>query len=97
MTGKQLVQGCYAVAWAGVEPTTFELQGRILSTEPRRPNTKNSIFNLPFQRMYIYHDEYAVISNSKNLRIFGVTIQTSPKLSSKVVPSLPNSILTVFE
>ena len=37
MTGKQLVQGCYAVAWVGVEPTTFELQGRTLSTEPRRP------------------------------------------------------------
>ena len=37
MTGKQLVQGCYAVAWGGVEPTTFELQGRTLSTEPRRP------------------------------------------------------------
>ena len=28
MTGKRLVQGCYAVAWAGVEPTAFELQGR---------------------------------------------------------------------
>ena len=37
MTGKQLVQGCYAVTWVGVEPTTFELQGRSLSTEPRRP------------------------------------------------------------
>ena len=35
MTGKQLVQGCYAVAWAGVEPTTFELQGRTLSSEAR--------------------------------------------------------------
>ena len=37
MTGKQLVQGRYAVAWVGVEPTTFELQGTTLSTEPRRP------------------------------------------------------------
>ena len=33
--GKQLVQGCYAAAWVGVEPTTFQLQGRALSTEPR--------------------------------------------------------------
>ena len=33
MTCKQLVQGCYAVAWEGVEPTTFELQCRTLSTE----------------------------------------------------------------
>ena len=33
MTGKQLAQGCYAVAWLGVEPTTLELQGRTLSTE----------------------------------------------------------------
>ena len=38
MTGKQLVQGCYAVACVGVELKTFELQGRTLSTEPRRPN-----------------------------------------------------------
>ena len=38
MTGKQLVQqGCYAVAWVGIEPTTFELQGRTLSIDPRRP------------------------------------------------------------
>ena len=38
MTGKQPVQGCYAVAWVGVEPTTFELQGKpTLSTEPRCP------------------------------------------------------------
>ena len=35
MTGKQLVQGCNAVAWVGVEPTTFELQCGTLSTEPR--------------------------------------------------------------
>ena len=37
MAGKQLVQGCYEVAWVGVEPSTFESQGRTLSTEPRRP------------------------------------------------------------
>ena len=36
MTGKQLVHGCYAVVWVGVEPTTSELQGTTLSTEPRR-------------------------------------------------------------
>ena len=35
MTGKQLVQGCYAVAWVEVEPTTSELQGRTLFTAPR--------------------------------------------------------------
>ena len=34
--GKHLVQGCYAVAWVGAEPTTCELQGKTLSTEPRR-------------------------------------------------------------
>ena len=34
MTGKQLVQGCYAVAWVEVEPTMLELQGRTLYTEP---------------------------------------------------------------
>ena len=38
MTGKQLVQCCYAVAWVGVEPTTFELQDRTI--EPRRPVVK---------------------------------------------------------
>ena len=37
LTCKQLVQGCYAIVWMGVEPTTFELQGRTLSTEPQRP------------------------------------------------------------
>ena len=37
IAGKQLVQGCYAMAWEGVEPTTFGLQGRTLSTEPWRP------------------------------------------------------------
>ena len=37
MPGKQLVRGCYAVAWVGVEPTTSELHGIILYTEPRRP------------------------------------------------------------
>ena len=36
MTGKQIVQGCYAVAWVGVEPTTLDLQGRTLSTEQWR-------------------------------------------------------------
>ena len=25
MSGKQLVQGCYAMAWVGVEPPTFVL------------------------------------------------------------------------
>ena len=33
MKGKQLVQGSYAVVWARVEPTTFELQGINLSTD----------------------------------------------------------------
>ena len=37
MAGKQLVQSCYAVVWAGFEPTTFELQGITLSNEPRHP------------------------------------------------------------
>ena len=37
VTGKQLVKGCYAVAWVGAEPTTFKLQGRTLFTEPWRP------------------------------------------------------------
>ena len=36
VTGKQLIQGCYAVARVGVEPIAFELQGRTLSTEQRR-------------------------------------------------------------
>ena len=38
MTGKQLVQGYYAVAWVGVEPTTFDMQGKTLSTDPRKVN-----------------------------------------------------------
>ena len=33
---KQLVQGCYALAWVGVEPITFMLQDRTLSSGPRR-------------------------------------------------------------
>ena len=33
MTGKQLVQGCYAATRVGVKPTTFELQGSTFSTE----------------------------------------------------------------
>ena len=37
MTGKQLVQGCYVVAWVGIEATTFKLLGRTRSTEPRHP------------------------------------------------------------
>ena len=36
MAGKQLVQGYFAVTWAGVEPAIFQLQGRTLSTEARR-------------------------------------------------------------
>lgn len=36
ITGKQLVQDCYAMAWVGVEPTTFVLQGIHLSTEQRQ-------------------------------------------------------------
>ena len=28
MSGKQLVQGFYAIAWVGVQPTTYMLQGR---------------------------------------------------------------------
>ena len=35
VTDKQLVQGCYVVASVGVESTSFELQGRTLSTAPR--------------------------------------------------------------
>ena len=38
MTDKQLVQGCYAVASVGVEPTTFELQVMTLSTDPLHPD-----------------------------------------------------------
>ena len=37
MTGKRLVQGCYAVTWVGVEPTTCESQGRTHTIEPGRP------------------------------------------------------------
>ena len=46
MTGKQHVQGCYTVAWLGVKPTTFELQGITLSPEPRRPidGNRSSIY-----------------------------------------------------
>ena len=36
MRSKQLVQGCYVVAWMGVElAITFELQGRTLTGERR--------------------------------------------------------------
>ena len=49
MTGMQLVQGCYAEAWVGVEPQTFELQGRTLSTEPQNPvETHHIIAHLSF-------------------------------------------------
>ena len=37
MTCKQLAQGCYGVSRVGVQPTTFELQCRTVSIEPRRP------------------------------------------------------------
>ena len=42
MAGKQIVQGCYAVAWVVVgslplSRTSFELQGRTLSTGPLHP------------------------------------------------------------
>ena len=36
MTGLQLVHGCYTMVWVGVVLTTFELQGRTLSTETLR-------------------------------------------------------------
>ena len=36
MAGKQLVQGCYTMVRVEVEHATFALQGRTLSTEPRR-------------------------------------------------------------
>ena len=39
MVGKYLVQNCCAVARMAVEPITFALQGRTLSTEPRRAKT----------------------------------------------------------
>ena len=35
MTGKQLIQGCSAVALVGVERTAFEIRSKTFSTEPR--------------------------------------------------------------
>ena len=67
MTGKQLVQGCYAVATVGVEPTTtckaelFPMSHVLMIVNEEQKN-QISIRDLVFARRCLLHQQLTVLN-----------------------------------